>query len=30
MHGLGDDKAEVMCEAVRKSLTPVCGGIGND
>src|SRR5262245_20109811 len=27
MHGLGDDEAEVMCEAVREPLTPVRGGI---
>src|SRR5262249_8427640 len=27
MHGLGDDKAEVVGEAVRKPLTPVRGGI---
>ena len=28
MHGLGDDEAEVVCEAVRKPLMPVRGGIG--
>ena len=28
MHGLGDDEAEVVGEAVRKPLTPVRGGIG--
>src|SRR5262249_56848536 len=28
MHGLGDDKAEVVGEAVRKPLTPVRAGIG--
>src|SRR5262245_866346 len=27
MHGLGDDEAEVMGEAVREPLTPVRGGI---
>jgi len=28
MHGLGDDEAEVVCEAILKPLTPVRGGIG--
>src|SRR5271166_5974198 len=28
MHGLGDDQAEVVCEAVRKPLMPVHGGFG--
>ena len=28
MNGLGDDEPEVVCEAVRKPLTPVRGGIG--
>src|SRR5258707_15534170 len=28
MHGLGDDEPDVMCEAVRKPLMPVRGGIG--
>ena len=28
MHGLGDDEAEVVGEAVFKPLTPVRGGIG--
>ena len=28
MHGLGDDEAEVVREAVRKPLMPVRGGIG--
>src|SRR5262249_15753360 len=28
MHGLGDDEAEVVGEAVRKPLTPMRGGIG--
>jgi len=28
MHGLGDDEAEVMVKAIRKSLTPVRDGIG--
>jgi hypothetical protein len=28
MHGLADDEAEVMCEAVRKALPPVRDGIG--
>jgi hypothetical protein len=27
MHGLGDDEAEVVCEAVGKPLAPVCGRI---
>src|SRR5262249_58447813 len=27
-HGLGDDVAEIMGEAIRKPLTPVRGGIG--
>jgi hypothetical protein len=28
MHGLGDDEAKVVCEAVSKPLTAVRGGIG--
>jgi hypothetical protein len=28
MHGLGDNEAEIVCEAVRKPRTPVHGGIG--
>ena len=28
MHGLGDNEAEVVCEAILKPRTPVRGGIG--
>ena len=28
MHAFGHDKTEVVCQALRKALTPVCAGVG--